>query len=72
MADTLRIEENVQIKSPVVISYQYDAEKNYFNRMQIIAEKDSEIEVIFIFSSDKNSSGTVIHQLLVDAKEEQK
>ena len=67
--DTLAIEENVHAKHAVIFSYQYDAEKKYFNRMQILAGKDSEIEIIFLFSSDINSSGTVIHQLIVDAKE---
>ena len=69
MADTLAIEENVHAKLTVVVSYQYDAEKNYCNRMQIAAGKDSEITVIFLFTAEQNSSETVIHQLLVDAKE---
>lgn len=69
MADTLTIQENVDATSTVVVSYQYDAEKNYLNRMQITAEKNSEINVILLFTAEKNSSETVMHQLLVDAKE---
>ena len=69
MADTLVIEENVHAKGTVVFSYRYDAEKNYFNRMQITAGKNSETEVIFFFNAEQNSSETVAHQLLIDAKE---
>ena len=69
MADTLTIEENVHAESTVVFSYRYDAEKNYQNRLQIAAGKNSEIAVIFSFSAGQNSSETVIHQLLIDAKE---
>ena len=69
MADTLTIEENVHAGSPVVFSYRYDAEKNYQNCLQITAGKNSEIAVIFSFSAEQNSSETVIHQLLIDAKE---
>ena len=68
-ADTLTIEENVHVGCSVVFSYRYDAGKNYGNRMQITAGKNSEIEVIFLFTAESNSSETVMHQLLVDAKE---
>lgn len=68
-ADTLVIEENVHAKRAVVFSYQYDAGKNYCNSMQITAGKNSEIAVIFLFTAEQNSSETVMHQLLIDAKE---
>lgn len=67
--DTLTVEENVHAKRAVVFSYQYDAGENYCSHMQIAAGKNSEITVIFLFTAEQNSRETVLHQLLIDAKE---
>lgn len=69
LADTLTIEENRQVKGTIVFSYQYDADKNSFNRLQITAEKNSESHIVLLFRGEQKNSETVIHQLLVNAEE---
>ena len=67
-ADSFHVEKNAHENEPVVYRLQYQDTHNYYNKVQIYAEENSESSYIFITANESGCAGLSALQVKVYAK----